>query len=432
MKPTAKEVMRQAILLNGYKETGNNHTKMGKAYGKDGVSWCAIYEWYCGWIAAGKDQKKNPIAKADNAADIQDLTVSQKDGKWLMKKTGSRDTKKKGLGKVEFGAQVSFDFGVNDLWRDHTAFAIGRIGNDYVTIEGNTSPEGRSGSQSNGDQVAIRYRHYSLVCSMDMPAYGKEEKYVIKTPFDGVVPTLPKRGYFDVGNKGKNVKRLQKALNWSVNAEIKVDGVFGNETLFGVYWYQVQLGLTPDGDFGKVCLKKLKQLVKKHAVQTNAEKIVEMANKCAWPYGTPKSKFAYPDGKPKDAYKKALNEAYPDRSKWGVQTRAGASCDVAVGVVMRASGVDKNWPRGLDEVEPYIAKNKDKYKTVNNPKYEDLKPGDVIYELYNGGGGHISIFTKDHRLYQAQHNGKAYPHIVKYEDQIHGSHKKFCVYRIKE
>ena len=171
----------------------------------------------------------------------------------------------------------------------------------------------------------------------------------------------------------------------------------------------------------------------KAKAKTNAEKIVEEAKRCAWAYGTPKDTYAYPDGKPKEAYKEDLNEAYPmsERKKWGKQPRAGASCDVFVGTVMRASGVDPSFPRGLDEVEPHMAKNKDKYKVINNPTQEEMLPGDIIYELYKGGGGHISIFLKAHRIAQAQYNGKTYPHVQKYEKQIKDSHKKFCVYRRK-
>lgn len=285
---TVKDVMRIAILQNGYKESpaGSNKTKFGKAMGMNGVPWCAEYVYWCGEQPSGD----NPIPKSANAATLQDLIVSQKGGSWVMPKTASNSAKKKGLEKVKFGDVIDFDFGKNNLYRQHVGFAIGRIGNYYITIEGNTSAEGKSGSQSNGGQVAIRRRHYTQVCSNARPKYGKTKAYTPAKAYDGAVPTLPKRGYFDLGDKGKKVEALQYALNWSVDADIKVDGVFGNETLFGVFWFQVQSNgrLVPDGQFGKECLMYLEELIEKHKDEpkpkpkkTTAEKIVAWAKKIA-------------------------------------------------------------------------------------------------------------------------------------------------------
>lgn len=443
---TAKEVMRQAILQVGYRETGNNHTKFGKEFGMDGQSWCAIFEWWCGEHAPGK----NPIAKAAKASDVQDLTVSQKNGKWVMKKTGSRTTKKEGLGKVKFADQVSFDFGANDLWRDHTAFAIGRIGNDYITVEGNTTPEGTSGSQTNGDEVAIKIRNYFLVCSIDRPDYGKEKKYVIAAPYQGTVPKLPKRGHFKVGDKGTNVKRLQKALNWAVDAEIKEDGVFKNETLFGVYWYQVQLGLAPDGKWGKDCLSALKKLIKKHATKkkkakkkTKAQKINALAKACAYPKGTDSDKFKYPSGKPKEKYKETLAEAFPNRSGWDPQKKAGAKCEIYIMAVLRALGMCKKMPTGLAEMITYLEKHNDELKIVPSKKDNKghyyspsmLQGGDIVIVEYKGTGGHIFFIVEENgKLYisEAQWHGKTYPHVSKeLKTMRKSSYEMLRVYRAR-
>ena len=256
---TVKSVMKQAILQVGYKETGNNHTKFGKAFGMDGVSWCAIFEWWCGYAAKGD----NPIAHDASAAYIQESTVA-KGGKWIMTKTRIRDTKKRGLVNAQFGDIVSFDFGKNNLYRYHTGLVIGRQGNYYLTIEGNTSSEGRGGSQSNGDQVALRLRHYTMVCSIVRPPYGKMKEYKPSESYKGREVKLPKRGYFKVGDNGVKVKRLQKALNWAVNAGVGIGSVFQNESLWGVIWFQVRNGLVPDGEFGPKSLAKLNEIIDKY------------------------------------------------------------------------------------------------------------------------------------------------------------------------
>lgn len=168
--------------------------------------------------------------------------------------------------------------------------------------------------------------------------------------------------------------------------------------------------------------------------KTKGQRIAAEAKECSYPKGTSKKVCGYPDGKPKPEYKKALNEAYPDRSKWGKQTRAGASCDVAVGTFIRASGVDKKFPRGLDEVESYMKKNKDKWEKTGVTSKAKMKKGDVIYELYKGGGGHISVFINENTIANAHYNGKTYPILESYDKQIKGKSKckKFIVYRAKE
>ena len=432
---TALDVMRLA--LQQYhtveKPAGSNNVKYNTWYYGHPVhgsqyAWCATFVSYVGEMADGD----NPIAKSSNAADIQDLTVQNKGGKYILKQTANNTKKKEALPNYRFGDSISFNFNGKST-RQHTGFIIGVVGNTIFTCEGNTSFT-EKGSQSNGGCVANRDRSYTTGVCVVRPKYAPHKWHVPTKPFTGSLPKLPKRGYFKYKDEGERVKKLQKALAWANGYDLKADGIFGSKTFAEVVIFQVANKLTPDGLFGASSLKAMEKLVAKHREKTNAEKIVEEAKRCAWAYGTPKDTYAYPDGKPKEAYKEDLNEAYPmsERKKWGKQPRAGASCDVFVGTVMRASGVDPNFPRGLDEVEPHMAKNKDKYKVINNPTQEEMLPGDIIYELYKGGGGHISIFLKAHRIAQAQYNGKTYPHVQKYEKQIKDSHKKFCVYRTKE
>ena len=146
--------------------------------------------------------------------------------------------------------------------------------------------------------------------------------------------------------------------------------------------------------------------------KTYAEKIVAKAKECSYAYGTKKSKYAMPDGKPKKEYRQALNRAYPNRDSWGFRPRHGRSCDVFVGVVVRDSGVDKNWPRGLDEVMPYVRKHRKKYQIIKNPKPSEILPGDIIYQIYKSGAGHICIKMKGkNRVANAHYVKNTYPVI---------------------
>lgn len=204
------------------------------------------------------------------------------------------------------------------------------------------------------------------------------------------------------GKWGRNTtKKLQRFLNGK-GAHISVDGDFGPKSIKALQVYLNQYyGLKP---------QPTPTPTPTPTPSTNADKIVAMAKACAWPAGTSSSKYKYPGGKPTDAYKAALNKAYPNRSKWGAQTKAGASCDVFVGTVARASGVDSGFPRGLDGQRTHMHKS-DKFDLVGCKTDKGLQPGDIIYQLYKGGGGHIFIYLGDGKIANAHYNGKTYGRV---------------------
>ena len=84
----------------------------------------------------------------------------------------------------------------------------------------------------------------------------------IKKGYSGTFPALGKKGYLSQGDKGINVERLQKFLNWCINAKLTVDGSFGDKTVKAVKDYQKKYGLTVDGYFGKGSLAKAKTIKK--------------------------------------------------------------------------------------------------------------------------------------------------------------------------
>lgn len=83
-----------------------------------------------------------------------------------------------------------------------------------------------------------------------------------KKGYSGTFPALGKKGYLSKGDKGINVERLQKFLNWCINAKLDVDGSFGSKTEKAVKKFQKKYGLTVDGNFGPASLKKAKSIKK--------------------------------------------------------------------------------------------------------------------------------------------------------------------------
>lgn len=450
MMPTAKKVMDIARSQIGYKESpaNSNKTKYGKAFGMNGVPWCFIFEWWCGEKA---DKNNNPIPHNPNAAYGQDEIVKN-GGTWVMKKNTSKAVRKAALKLYKEGDCVDFDFGRMDAYRRHTGL-VDYVSGEYVyVIEGNTTADGKPGSQSNGGMVCRKKRHYTYICAAARPAYSDAVKPVKPTP-DPVTKPLQVDGIMGY----QTVCRMQKWLGTSVDGEIgpntvralqkkvgakPIDGKWGKNTSkkFQKFLNQHGAKLEVDGIFGKASVRAMQVYLNKvyakptptpapkPATKTKAQKIVEMAKACAWPAGTASSKYKYPGGSATDAFKAAIKKAYPDRSSWGKQTRAGASCDVFVGTVTRAAGVDPEFPRGLDGVEKHCKGSK-YWQTIKGiTKMSQLKAGDVIFQLYKGGGGHIFIYLGDGKIANAHYNGKTYGIQQKFSTTV--SPSKCSVYNV--
>lgn len=251
----AEKVLKVARSQIGYCESpaGSNRTKYGKWFGMNGVAWCAEFVVWCFYKAG----LLSLVTKNASAAYLQDDIVNKRGGKWIMRKNHSKADRKAYLAKAKAGDVVCFDFGAMDAYRRHIGIVEKVSGNYLICIEGNTS---KSGSQSNGGMVVRQRRIYTSVCSAARPKYTNkpEPKYT------GKLPTLPKRGWFQVGDKGEQVKLLQKFLIWagfSVGSA-GADGEYGNATKNAVREFQSLYGLSVDGGWGKQCNDKAKTMCK--------------------------------------------------------------------------------------------------------------------------------------------------------------------------
>lgn len=238
------------------KPAGSNRTKYGKTFGLNGEPWCSIFLWWCFQQA----KCGNLFPHNSNAAYAQDQVVSRFGGKWIMKKNTSRATRKAYLAKAKPGDIVCFDFGNMSAYRQHIGIVESVSGNYLICIEGNTS---KKGSQSNGGMVVRQRRIYTSICSAARPKWSGSTP----TPdakYSGKLPTLPKRGFFKVGDKGEQVKLLQKFLVWAGFSVGKsgIDGDYGSATKNAVIEFQSLYGLSVDGGWGKECQEQAKTMCK--------------------------------------------------------------------------------------------------------------------------------------------------------------------------
>ena len=80
--------------------------------------------------------------------------------------------------------------------------------------------------------------------------------------FDEGWPKLPSRGYFMEGDKGDEVKKVQRFLSWMNLYADEIDGIYGTQTIKAVKTLQTTIPTTANGKFGNKCLPFAKKYKK--------------------------------------------------------------------------------------------------------------------------------------------------------------------------
>lgn len=80
--------------------------------------------------------------------------------------------------------------------------------------------------------------------------------------YSGTFPSLGSKGYLSRGDKGMQVKYLQRFLNWYGNYKLAIDSSFGPAVESAVKKYQKAEGLKVDGYFGSGSLAHAKKVKK--------------------------------------------------------------------------------------------------------------------------------------------------------------------------
>lgn len=80
--------------------------------------------------------------------------------------------------------------------------------------------------------------------------------------FDEGWPILPKSGYFQQGDKGEQVKKVQRFLAWMNLYDSEIDGIYGEKTVEAVKDLQKKVRTARNGKFGNKCLPWAKKFRK--------------------------------------------------------------------------------------------------------------------------------------------------------------------------
>lgn len=84
-------------------------------------------------------------------------------------------------------------------------------------------------------------------------------KTTAKRKYSGVLPKLKNGNAIKSGDKGEEVKALQRFLNWYGNYKLAIDGKCGPLTVQAIRKYQSAKKLSVDGKFGPLSLKAAKK-----------------------------------------------------------------------------------------------------------------------------------------------------------------------------
>lgn len=153
----------------------------------------------------------------------------------------------------EFDALVSF------------AFNIGSI--DQLTANG-------SRSKSVISNKMLQYNKAGGKVYNGLIRRRKAERALFLTPvgkqgYSGAWPALPPRGHYQIGDGYKTYKdykthimRLQRLLNWLVDAKLKIDGKYGPKTAAAQEKAQKMFGVPVNGKFGNLTLSESKKYKK--------------------------------------------------------------------------------------------------------------------------------------------------------------------------
>ena len=222
----------------GYHEEGNNWTKYARDLDaihyfngpKQNIAWCATFTSWCIWKASNPDPKGTALAAQYQPRNDNCGCGVKYNAKYYKNKGKFYSTPEPG--------DVFFTKGYG-----HTGFVDEVNGNTFTTIEGN-----------HNNKVDSITRSVSAMEGFGRPWYTAEDTPTVDSRgYQGEFPQRPARGYFQRYDKGSEVVKLQKLLEWTAPGCLPrygCDGEIGSETLNAVKVCQKVWGTKADGFYG--------------------------------------------------------------------------------------------------------------------------------------------------------------------------------------
>lgn len=243
-------------------KTANAGSKNYTKYGKEmhelypsvmdfPAAWCDCFVDWCFQEAYGVSNAKGLLG-----GNFNDYTVASAQ---LYK------NKKAWYKSPKVGDQIFFK---NSERICHTGLVYKVTATHVYTVEGNTSSA--AGVVANGGCVAAKsyLKTNSKIAGYGRPNYGDQSQF-------NETPAPAKKNYLEKGDKGNDVKELQKMLiacGYSCGTA-GADGDYGNDTVKAIKKFQKAYKLTVDGIAGQATMSKLKEVYKKKTDKSSEVKI---------------------------------------------------------------------------------------------------------------------------------------------------------------
>lgn len=243
--------------------------------------------------------------------------------------------------------------------------------------------------------------------------------------YKSALPTLPKRGWFDKGDKGEEVKKLQRALNWAndgtIVAKLNVDGIVGPLTIQAVSFFEEIQHLSIDGQFGKKCRAKIASMDLNGATRA-CNWAVSVAKDNRFSYGTGKRAhrcgcyFCQTNTGPRKKNKERKGEPHVVKDSKGnghtyemtyccntfiTAAYAHGAKDAKVLKLCKACGAMGMKPKD------WTSRNFKNLGRAKSVAYSKLQPGDVIINDGSGNSvaNHVWMYIGDGKLIEATSSG---------------------------
>ena len=129
-------------------------------------------------------------------------------------------------------------------------------GNKYIVYDGGTIAEKKiKYKRIHLDYSAHSYKNkpISQILRWKKPASAPKK-------YTGAIPKIPSRGYFKKGDKGDDVKKLQRLLAFAGVYSGNIDGILGDKSIHGIKLVQKEYGLKVDGKCGKKTIEVLSKI----------------------------------------------------------------------------------------------------------------------------------------------------------------------------